>query len=165
MIRGTVSLNRACFQRLAAHCEKAGVSMASFVEQLLDPVLEGTEPPPAIDRPVVALPASPGIPRLDRALLDRIAHDRATLRLLHHIVPAVVKSSHVAIDVPPFLAEALADQVIRAGAAGQEISLDDVLDAAINRMLDGMAVEFWCRRCLEAAEICRCKAQAVRGRR
>lgn len=159
-IRGTVSLNRACFQRLAEHCDKAGISMASLVEQILEPVLVGVEP-----SPVVARTLAPEIPRLDRALLDRIAHDRATLRLLHHIVPAIVKSSHVAIDVPPFLAEALADQVIRAGSAGQEISSDDVLDAAINRMLDGMAVESWCRRCLEAAEICRCKAQAVRGRR
>lgn len=37
--RRTVSLTRNFYDRLRAHCEASGESMAQFVEQRLDPVL------------------------------------------------------------------------------------------------------------------------------
>lgn len=152
--RGSISVSKALYDRLHAFTEERRISMAGLVEELREPVLAGVVAPPSAAVVVQPAPEPP-----DRAELDRIAARRRQLGLVAAAVPGVSATSDVALDVSPVLAEAIADQVERAAAAGQEVEPGQVLESAILRMLDALERLPWCRACLEAIEYCRCRGR------
>ncbi len=156
--RGTISISRVVYERLHAYTESRGIAMAALVEGLLEPVLAEAAPPKSSIALAVPPPA-PRPPRLDRALLDRIAADRHALGLVAAALPEAVRKSKLVLDIPPHVGSAIADLVERASAAGQEIEPAQLLEAAIERMLDALTARPWCRRCILAIEDCRCSPQ------
>lgn len=161
-------MNRDVWDRLRARCEADGVSMSGRVEQLCEGIGADLVVPrvPAPDA-VPVMP--PRIPPADRAVLDRLAAVRSSVA---QVVVAAPPKGPVRIVVDEALFSALDDQVDR-GAALRLAPIETrfrsrdkftahavILDAAINAMLDRMAVVPWCLACLETTEHCACRGGA-----
>lgn len=163
--RHSLSISKACYLRLEAYCETARIPIAGLVDQLLRPVIfEGQ----AISAPAVEPAAADPLPTPPPFGDER--------RGFPHPPPPPPPPPRPGDPIPVRgrWCIALSDSQIdgdidaviqRAAARGETLTRDDVLEAAVNRMLDELERTPWCRACLEAIEHCDCRPSVARSAR
>lgn len=152
--RHTLSISAACHLRLEAYCETARIPIARLVDQLLRPVIfEGQAVEPAADDP---LPAPPPFCDERPSFTPPLPSpgDPIPVRGRWQIA---LSDSQIDGDIDAV--------ILRAAARGETLTHDDVLEAAVNRMLDELERTPWCRACLEAIEHCDCRPAMARSAR
>lgn len=131
--RGCVSVSKSCGERLAAFADENHVSASQIVEYLMQPVIDGEVAVTARPRDPQGRPTNPAP---SRAEIDRRAYIRQVLAGMAEAVPENALSARVQIPISRTLAGEIDDQLERRRAAGRPVDESDLLDLAINRMLD-----------------------------
>lgn len=143
--RPTLSVSGALYRRIAAYSEATGVPRSRFVEQLLEPVLSGVDAIPASIRLLPTADADAEPPAVDR----RTQIERVLAAVAAAPADAGL-SARVPILLSPEVIELIDDQCDRAIEAGIFVMPSQVLDGAINRMLDlleALPPDSICGRC------------------
>lgn len=140
--RGSVSVSQECGERLFAYARKNELSTSELVEQLLEPVLDGTQaiPPAVLQRPNAYADRQPvhvPPPTEERIELDKHAYIRNVLASISAAAPDAGLSTRIRFPVSRELADDIDAQIERrAMVDGKRATPEILFDDAINRMLD-----------------------------